>query len=61
VRGTSDAALGYATNYLEQLRADKKLATFDEFSITTSTRSPTSGRLAVEMFFRLRVAVAKKP
>ncbi len=61
VRGTSDAALGYATNYLDQLRADKKLAQFDEFSITTSTRNPSTGRLAVEMFFRLRVTTVKKP
>lgn len=61
VRGTSDAALGYATAYLEQLRADKKLSVFEEFSITTSTRNPTSGRLAVELFFKLRVAAAKKP
>lgn len=62
VRGTSDAALGYATNYLDQLRADKKLAAFDDFKITTSTRNPTSGRLAVEMFLGLRAAAAaKKP
>eukprot|EP01012_Entosiphon_sulcatum_P022790 TRINITY_DN27773_c0_g1_i1.p3 TRINITY_DN27773_c0_g1~~TRINITY_DN27773_c0_g1_i1.p3 ORF type:complete len:209 (-),score=45.18 TRINITY_DN27773_c0_g1_i1:814-1440(-) len=61
VRGTSDAALGYATNYLEQLRADKKLGMFDDFSITTSTRNPGTGRLAVEIFFRLRGPNAKKP
>ncbi len=61
VRGTSDAALGYATNYLEQLRSDKNLAVFDEFSITTSTRNPATGRLAVEMFLRLRPAPVKKP
>ena len=61
VRGTSDAALGYATNYLEQLRTDKALALFDEFSITTSTRNPATGRLAVEMLLRLRVPPAKKP
>lgn len=61
VRGTSDAALGYTTNYLEQLRADKKLAAFEEFSITTSTRNPATGRLSVELFFRIRGAPAKKP
>jgi uncharacterized coiled-coil protein SlyX len=61
VRGTSDAALGYATNYLEQLRADKQLASFEEFSINTSTRNPSTGRLAVEMLFKLRGAPAKKP
>jgi hypothetical protein len=56
VRGASDAALGYATNYLEQLRGDKRLAVFDEFTITTSTRNPSTGRLAVEMFLRYRPA-----
>jgi hypothetical protein len=61
VRGTSDAALGYATHYLDQLRADKKLAQFDDFSITASTRNPATGRLAVELFFRLRVTTVKKP
>lgn len=62
VRGNSAAALGYATNYLEQLRADKKLSVFDEFSITTSTRNPATGRLAVELFLRLRGPTpTKKP
>jgi hypothetical protein len=61
VRGNSAAALGYATNYVEQLRTDKKLAVFDEFSITTSTRNPSTGRLAVELFLRLRVPTPKKP
>ena len=46
----------------ELKKADKQLAGFEEFSITTSTRNPTTGRLAVEMFLRLRTAVpAKKP
>ncbi|MCX6953744.1 MAG: hypothetical protein NTV51_16455 [Verrucomicrobia bacterium] len=62
VRGASDAALGYATTYLDQLKADKELAAFEDVSITTSTRNPTTGRLAVEMFLRLRPATpAKKP
>ncbi len=61
VRGNSAVALGYATNYVEQLRTDKKLAVFDEFSITTSTRNPSTGRLAVELFLRLRVPTPKKP
>jgi hypothetical protein len=62
VRGTSDAALGYTTNYIEQLRGDKRLGLFDEFSITTSTRNPSTGRLAVELFLRYRPAAgAKKP
>lgn len=61
VRGT-DAALGYTTNYIEQLRGDKRLGLFDDFSITTSTRNPSTGRLAVELFLRYRPpAGAKKP
>ena len=61
MRGNSAVALGYATNYVEQLRTDKKLAVFDEFSITTSTRNPSTGRLAVELLLRLRVPTPKKP
>jgi hypothetical protein len=56
VRGTSDAALGYATAYLDQLKTDKKLALFDEAAITTSTRNASSGRVVVEMFLHLRGA-----
>lgn len=56
VRGTSDAALGYATAYLEQLKADKKLTLFDEFAITTSTRNASTGRVTVEMYLHLRGA-----
>lgn len=58
VRGTSAAALGYAANYLEQLKADKTLTAFDpsEFAITASPRNPATGRLSVEMFLRLRAA-----
>jgi len=62
VRGASDAALGYATNYLDQLKADKQLAAFEDVSIITSTRNPSTGRLAVEMFLRFRPATpGKKP
>ncbi len=58
VRGTSSAAAGYSTNYLEQLKADKALSAFDsaEFAITNSTRNASTGRLSVEMFLRLKGA-----
>jgi len=42
---------GYSANYLEQLKADKKLAAiFEEPKTTNSTRNPSTGRLAVEIF-----------
>lgn len=60
--GAPDAASGYATTYLEQLRADKQLAIFDAFEFTsTPTLNPSTGRMAVEFFLRLKpVAGAKK-
>jgi hypothetical protein len=61
-RGAPDAASGHATTYLEQLRADKQLAIFDTFEFTsTPTLNPTTGRMAVEFFLRLKpVPGAKK-
>ena len=64
VRGDAAAASGYATSYLEQLRADKQLAQFDEFTFTsTPMRNPATGRMAVEFLLRLKppAAVAPKP
>jgi hypothetical protein len=53
VRGDSAAASGYATDYLEQLRADKELSHFDEFAFTsTPTRNPSTGRMAVEFILK---------
>ena len=54
VRGTPDEAAGYATAYLEQLRADKELTAFDrtKFEFTNQARNPTTNRLAVEFFLR---------
>jgi hypothetical protein len=57
IRGTPDAASGYATSYLEQLRSDKQLSLFDEFMFTsTPTPNPSTGRMAVEFFLHLKGA-----
>jgi hypothetical protein len=55
VRGDAAAASGYATAYLDQLRADKELALFDEFTFTsTPMRNPATGRMAVEFHLRMK-------
>lgn len=57
VRGDAAAASGHATAYLEQLRADKELAQFDQFTFTsTPTRNPSTGRMSVEFLLRLKPA-----
>lgn len=57
IRGDSAAASGYATAYLEQLRADKELALFDQFNFTTTPqRNAATGRMAVEFLLRFRPA-----
>lgn len=61
-RGDAAAASGYATAYLEQLRADKQLSQFDEFTFTsTPMRNPATGRMAVEFLLRLKPPVAAAP
>ncbi len=50
VRGTPDSATGYANAYLEQLRADKAFARFDQAGITNVQRNTSTGRLNVEFF-----------
>lgn len=60
VRGTPQAAAGYAYAYLEQLKADKELDRFDDFASPNSSRNATTGRLTVEMFLRLKPANAAK-
>lgn len=57
VRGDAAAASGHATAYLEQLRSDKELSQFDQFTFTsTPTRNPATGRMAVEFLLRLKPA-----
>ena len=55
--GDAAAASGHATAYLEQLRNDKELSLFDQFTFTsTPTRNPATGRMAVEFLLRLKPA-----
>lgn len=55
VRGTRDAGAGYATAYLEQLKADKVLAErFESAEMTSISPNPATGRLAVELSLRLK-------
>ena len=61
VRGDAAAASGYATAYLEQLRADKELAPFSEVAFTnTPTRNPATGMMAVEFLLRKAAPGGKK-
>jgi hypothetical protein len=61
VRGDAAAASGYATAYLEQLRADKELAEFAPATFTsTPTRNPATGMMAVEFLLRAKAPGGKK-
>jgi hypothetical protein len=61
VRGDAAAASGYATAYLEQLRADKELAEFAPATFTsTPTRNPATGMMAVEFLLRTKAPGGKK-
>lgn len=65
VRGSPDEASGYATAYLDQLRADKNLAVyFGEVSYSGSgvTRDARTGRLSLQLFLKFgpRAKGAKK-
>lgn len=61
VKGDSAAASGYATAYLEQLRADKELSQFEEATFTsTPSRNPGTGRMAVEFLLRSKPATGGK-
>lgn len=59
VRGAPDQASGLATAYIEQLRADKELARFDDITPTSSDRNPTTGRITIEVFMHLKGAAKK--
>jgi len=62
VRGAPDQASGYASTYLDQLRADAELkATFDEITLVNLSRDRQTGRLSVEYYLKLKGAAEKKP
>ncbi|MDO8539904.1 MAG: hypothetical protein Q7S40_05635 [Opitutaceae bacterium] len=62
VRGAPDAAAGHATAYLNQLKGDQKMMVlFADAAMTSLTRNPATGRLAVEMTLPLKPAGGKKP
>ena len=55
VRGAPATAPGYATAYLEQLKADKELTIFEDVGFTTTpTLVPGTGRMAVEFLLKLK-------
>ena len=55
-RGAPQEASNLANSYVEQLRADKELARFDEINGTNFVRNPTTGRISVDIFLKLKVA-----
>jgi hypothetical protein len=55
LRGAPDEASALATTYIEQLRADQKLADwFDEIKSTGSDRNAATGRITLEVSLRLK-------
>ena len=60
VRVAPDMASGYASAYVDQLRADPELALkFDDVLLKNLNRIPTSGRLAIEIELKLKGAAKK--
>lgn len=60
IRGTPDLASGYASTYLQQLKADSFfIERFGEITLAGLTPNPQSGRLQFEI--KLRLKDAKKP
>jgi hypothetical protein len=61
IRGTPDQASGLATAYIEQLRADKKLAeSFDEIKPANTSRNATTGRISMEVSLHIKGAKGGK-
>jgi hypothetical protein len=61
VRGAPDVAPTYANAYLDQLRADKELARFDQaaFKGENPQRNAATGRLTVEISMPIKKAGKK--
>ncbi len=57
VRGAPDLASGYASQYVEQLRADPALAQVaSDVTLVSLDRVPATGRLAIEIMLPLKSA-----
>lgn len=65
LRGAPDLASGYASAYVENLRADSVLQPiFDDIALINLSANPQTGRLVIEIFLKFRAAPdkdAKKP
>ena len=64
IRGAPDLASGYATAYVDLLRADPFFAArFDDIAMVNLTRNPQSGRLSLELLLKFKTPEkeAKKP
>ena len=60
VRGSPDKASGYASGYVESLRAAPEFKTlFSEVNLTNLTRVPSTGRLSIEVVIKLATAEKK--
>jgi hypothetical protein len=60
VRGAPDMASGYASAYVDQMRADTELARkIDTVELKNLNRIPTTGRLAFEVELKLKGAAKK--
>jgi hypothetical protein len=60
VRGAPELASGYASAYLDQLRADAVLKqTFDDIKLVNLNRNAATGRLSVNFFLHLKTAPKK--
>jgi hypothetical protein len=60
VRGAPDMASGYASAYVDQMRADIELARkIDTVELKNLNRIPTTGRLAFEVELKLKGAAKK--
>ncbi len=59
VRGAPDLASGYASQYVDQLRADPALSlVVTEVTLTNLNRVPSTGRLAIELVLKLKAPAA---
>jgi hypothetical protein len=60
VRGPATQASDLVQAYIEQLKADKELAIFDDLQQQSFGKHPQSGRVMVELFLHLKGTEGKK-